>query len=62
MSSGVFPRFIKTLWQTCWAGVLVLLPATVTIYILWRLFTALEEVAVTCSAHSAGRDTLVSAC
>ncbi|GKS56688.1 hypothetical protein YTPLAS18_02150 [Nitrospira sp.] len=44
MSSGVFPRFIKTLWQTCWAGVLVLLPATVTIYILWRLFTALEEV------------------
>ena len=44
MSNGVFPQFIKTLWQTCWAGVLVLLPATVTIYILWRLFTALEEV------------------
>ena len=44
MHGGFITRFIKALWQTCWAGVLVLLPATVTIYILWRLFDALEEL------------------
>ncbi len=33
---------IKAAWQTWWAGVLVLVPATTTLYILWRLFDTLD--------------------
>lgn len=35
---------LKQLWQRWWTGLFVLIPVTVTFYLLWQLFTALESV------------------
>lgn len=35
---------VRTIWHIWWTGVLALVPATATIYLLWRLFTALDTV------------------
>lgn len=35
---------LKRLWQRWWTGLLVLIPVTVTFYLLWQLLAALEWV------------------
>ncbi len=37
-------RLIKAGWQAWWTGLLVSVPATATVYILWRLFRSLNDL------------------
>ncbi|MFO0774978.1 MAG: DUF502 domain-containing protein [Nitrospiraceae bacterium] len=37
-----FTAGLKWLWQQWWAGLFLLIPATVTLYLLWQLFLTLE--------------------